>query len=172
MKKYEYRNYRRVEKADGSVTYFIVVEGKFVEVDKAIYMAYRKGCRKIEYMERDLKRDRVLRDEKGKAILDENGQLIILPEREESLEKLIDEDLEFPSSEPLPEEAAMKQSEIEGLYYGLTLLDADERKLINALFFDGFSERGYSSKTGIPQKTINDRKCKILNKLKNILQKL
>ena len=170
MKKYKYRNYRKIKTADGSVTYFIVVEGKFVEVDKALYMEYRKGCRKIEYMERDLKRNRELLDENGKAILDENGQPILLPEREESLEKLIDEGLDFPSPEPSTEEAAMKQSEIKALHRCLTSLEAGEQELIRALFFDGFSEREYSSETGIPQMTINDRKHRILNKMKDILQ--
>jgi len=39
-------------------------------------------------------------------------------------------------------------------------------KLINALFFGGYPEREYSSKTGRAQQTINDRKHKVLNKLK------
>lgn len=34
--------------------------------------------------------------------------------------------------------------------------------LIEALFFEGLSERAYSERSGIPQKTVNDRKNRIL----------
>ena len=50
------------------------------------------------------------------------------------------------------------------------LLPSDEQELINALFFKGYSERQWSKISGIPQKTINDRKQKILLKMKKILK--
>lgn len=42
--------------------------------------------------------------------------------------------------------------------------------LMNALFFRKLSEREWSAETGIPQKTINDRKRRILIKLKKLLE--
>lgn len=51
------------------------------------------------------------------------------------------------------------------------LLSEDERKLIDTLFFGGKSEREWSKISGIPQKTINDRKNRILAKLKKLLEK-
>ena len=58
----------------------------------------------------------------------------------------------------------------EHLRYIVSLLPDDERELIEALFFKGYSERKWSKISGIPQKTINDRKQKILIKLKKILK--
>lgn len=53
----------------------------------------------------------------------------------------------------------------------LPLLTTKEQELIHALFFKGLSEREWSAKTGIPQRTINDRKRRILARLKKFLEK-
>lgn len=49
----------------------------------------------------------------------------------------------------------------------LQSLNQDEKLLIHALYFERKSERKVSEETGIPQKTINDRKRRIIAKLKN-----
>ena len=165
----KYVNYRKRENADDLYTYIITVDDEDMEVSKEIYEVYAVGDRKMRYMELDLKCDRVLQDADGRAVLDANGQPIVLPEREVSLDQLISEDWEFPSSAPSPEDAVMERFEIDALYSCLDLLETDERALIDALFFDGLTEREYSAKTGIPQKTINDRKQRILRKLKKLL---
>jgi DNA-directed RNA polymerase specialized sigma24 family protein len=59
---------------------------------------------------------------------------------------------------------------LEKLKSSLILLNQAEMELIKALFYDGVSEREWSAVTGIPQKTINDRKQRILNKLKKLLE--
>lgn len=48
-------------------------------------------------------------------------------------------------------------------------LPDNERQLIDALFTQGLSEREWSAQTGIPQKTINDRKNRLLTKLRKLL---
>jgi len=166
---HKYRNYRKIQNSDSSYTYIITVDGENVEVSEAIYIAYAKGGRKMEYMERDLKRDRTLQDENGKAVMCKNGLPIILPEREVSLDKLVHEDWEFSSSAPSPEDAAMKQFEMDELHHCLGLLDANERELINALFFDGLTIREYAALTGRGKSSIDRHKIKILGKLKKIL---
>lgn len=57
----------------------------------------------------------------------------------------------------------------EQLHRCISQLTEPEQALIDALFFQGKSEREFSTKNGIPQKTINDRKQRILNKLKKLL---
>ena len=59
---------------------------------------------------------------------------------------------------------------IEWCYYNMPDWIQDEMYLITALFFEGVSERKLSEITGIPQKTIDDRKHKILIKLKGFLE--
>lgn len=48
-------------------------------------------------------------------------------------------------------------------------LSKDEIALINALFYKDLTEREYSLQSGIPQKTINNRKKSILKRLKKLL---
>ncbi len=52
----------------------------------------------------------------------------------------------------------------------ISMLPEDEQELIHALFFRGLSERKWSEECGIPQRTINDRKRRILAKLKKMLE--
>ena len=164
------RNFRKTENADGTFTYVITVDGIKVEVSEEVYTAYAQGGYKMENMEFGTKSDRILQDADGRAVRDEHGNPVVLPEREISLDKLIGEDWDFSSSELSAEDTVLARIETEALYRYLNMLDANERDLIDALFFEGMTEREYSAQSGIPQKTINDRKRRILEKLKKLMQ--
>lgn len=56
------------------------------------------------------------------------------------------------------------------LRLSIAQLAPSEQELITALFYDRMTEREYAIKSGIPQKTINDRKRRILLKLKKIIE--
>ena len=165
------RNYRKVRNLDGSFTYLIKAEDKYVPVSEEIYTVYAQSERQLEYMALDLKRDRVLQDADGKAVLDQNGQPIMLPEREVSLDKLMAEEWDYPSSAPSPESVVLDRLESAALHQSLSSLAAEECALIEAMFFEGLTERAYSEQSGIPQKTVNDRKNRILKKLYQLLKK-
>jgi len=165
------RNYRKVKNPDGSFAYLIKAEDKYVPVSKEVYTVYAQSERQLEYMALDLKRDRVLQDADGKAVLDQNGQPVMLPEREVSLDKLIVEEWDYPSSAPSPESVVLDRLKSAALHQSLSSLEAEERALIEALFFEGLTERAYSERSGIPQKTVNDRKNRILKKLYQLLKK-
>lgn len=164
----KYRNFRKSENSDGSFTYTITIDGEKIEVSEEIYKVYAEGGYKMENMDA-LKNDRVLKDAKGNAVRDGHGNAIILPEREVSLDKLIDEDWDFPSAVPSPEDTLFLDDGAENseLYRCISLLTDDEIALIKALYFENMTERAYSLKTGIAQKTINYRKQMIHRKLKN-----
>lgn len=164
------RNYRKVKNPDGSFTYLIKAEDKYVPVSEAVYTVYAQSERQLEYMALDLKRDRILQDAGGKAVLDQSGQPVMLPEREVSLDKLMAEEWDYPSFAPSPESVVLDRLEIAALHQDLSSLAAEERTLIEALFFEGLTERAYSKRSGIPQKTINDRKNRILKKLYQLLK--
>jgi RNA polymerase sigma factor (sigma-70 family) len=166
----KHKDFMKYENADGSFVYIITVNGTNVEVSEEVYEEYARSSRKAEYIERDLKRNRVLKDAAtGNTLKDENGFPIMLPEREVSLEKLMDEGQQFPDDVCI-EDTVIKKMEFDELHRCLDLLSEDERALIQALFFDEMTEREYSRKSGIAQKTINDRKHKIFVKLKFFLQ--
>ena len=64
---------------------------------------------------------------------------------------------------------AVEKIEREELHKAIGKLEKEERILIVALFFEGYSEREWMRITGVPQRTINDRKRKIIEKLKKLL---
>jgi hypothetical protein len=110
----KHRNFRKYENADGSYTYTVTINGEKVEVSKEIYEVYAEGGYKMENMELAPKRNRVLKDSKGNAVKDKYGNHVTLPEREVSLDKLMDKDWDYKSSEPSPEDAVLSLEESEG----------------------------------------------------------
>jgi RNA polymerase sigma factor (sigma-70 family) len=162
------RNYRNFKNEDGSSTYVIVVDGEPVKVGANIYKEYARSARQLEYIENDLKCDRILRDKNGKPVLDIKGHRVVLPELEVSLDKLIAEDWDFPSDDQ-PEDTVLRRVEATTLHRCLNMLDAAERMLIQALFFERKTEREYSADTGIHNMTIHSRKIKVLSKLKKLM---
>ena len=168
----DYHNYRRLRNGDGSHTYIITVDGADVEVSEAVYKAYAAGARKMKYMELDLKRNRILQDADGNPVLDGNGLSVMLSERETSLDKLTDEDWEFPSSSPSAEDAALgsDNAETEALHRCIALLEDEEQDLMQAVFFDGVSEQEYADTLGVTRQAINKQKLKILKKLRELME--
>ena len=123
----------------------------------------RQSERRLHYLEYDLKVERF--------VLDETKQVaFFIPSREDSLERLIDADVQFVDEETNVEDMAIKTVMIELLKESLGLLNADELEMIQALFYQGLTEREYAKTVGIPQKTINDRKTRVLRKLKKLLE--
>lgn len=66
---------------------------------------------------------------------------------------------------------AIKNILLHKLRLCLLKLDADELHLIEQLIYQGKTEYELSKLTGIPQKTINNRKLQILAKLKRMIEK-
>ena len=123
----------------------------------------RQSERRLQYLEYDLKVERF--------VLDETKQVaFFIPSREDSLERLMDADAQFVDEETNVEEIAIKAVMIAKLKEILGLLSADELEMIHALFYQGLTEREFAKSVGIPQKTINDRKARILRKLKKLLE--
>ena len=93
----------------------------------------------MEHTEISLKSDRFLQDANGKAVRDKYGNAIMLPEREVSLDKLIDEDWHIPTSIPTPEDVLLdtEYSEIEELHRCITLLTEDEQYVNKSFILRG-----------------------------------
>lgn len=69
-------------------------------------------------------------------------------------------------SEDSLEERLLQEEVRQQLYEKLTALTKEEEALLNALFVRNLSERQWSAETGVPQRTIHDRKQRLLRKLK------
>lgn len=133
--------------------YYIHVPGALVEVSEGVYFAY--------YQEK--RRGRTLREKDER-----NGAV--------SYDGL--DTPELSGQEMIPDRSAVsvEDAAIANILRGelrrcLALLDEPDRQLIHALYFEGLSERKYAKRIGIPQRTINDRRRRVLRKLKELLEK-
>lgn len=62
------------------------------------------------------------------------------------------------------------QTYMDRLKAALPLLSDSEQELIQAIFFDGLSEREVGARLGITQSVVNKRKARILIKLRKIIE--
>ena len=131
---------------------FIPLHGMLMEVSEHDYKAFYRGKRHEKYLKErsrdngDFSYDMLTTDEfNGEDIMvDTAADTQGLAERNLLLDKL-------------------KKA--------LVVLPDSDRQLIDALFTHGLSEREWSALSGIPQKTINDRKKRLLLKLRKIFEK-
>ena len=145
------RNYRKIGNSDGSVTYIITVDGNDVEVSEEVFAAYSQADRRERYQTER-----------------EAGRLLSLDQMDED-----DVLLTYLSSEHVEsaEDAAIRRLFAEDALTALESLEADERRLIQAVVMDGMSERDYAASIGLSQKGVNKRKQKILEKLRKMVLK-
>ena len=125
-----------------------------VTIDEDLLAFFIKDDRRIKHFERDSKRERFLRDKKGRAVKDENGQLTYLPEREVSMDKLMREDWEFSNDDLTPEEILIsaENADIHEIRRCVGLLNDEERDLITARYFGKMTIRGYADSTPCPNR--------------------
>lgn len=123
-----------------------------------------KSDRKMKYMEVEIKQE--------KFIYDADLEIArFLPSREDSSNRLEENDVQFQADEDSTEEKAFHNLEIQSLRDALKKLDDWEYDLIYSLFFEGLSAREYSKQYKIPLMTVNNRKNRILAKLYKLLKK-
>jgi len=131
-------------------TFFLSVGKKYIAVDKEIYIAYYRLKEHESYLDKVSRKHNI--------------------SLEECNEKGIPVEYSLSCSGESVEDLIIKQEMNRKLRLCIEMLTEQERMLIYELFFKGKSERQLSSETGIPQKTINDRKHRILTKLKKIIE--
>lgn len=142
----------------------IWINGKSIEVSTEIYDNYIKYDRKYRYFTDDLKQERIIVNQEKETVK-------VIASREDSYDRLTCEcEKEFADELECTEEEAIKNLMIEKLLKSLGELNSSELELIDAIYYKGKTEREFSAETGIPQKTINYRKHKILVKLKKLIE--
>ena len=107
----------------------IWIRGQFVEVTDEVYRAYMQGDRKMRYFENDLKTERF--------VLGKEGQVVqIIPSREDSLDRLVDENAQqFSDEQESVESVVLHKLEVDRLHTALSLLTPEERALIQGLYY-------------------------------------
>jgi len=137
---------------------------KYPGLKDEIIEVLEKSDRKMEYQQYDLKVERYRID-------CTKGTVTYIPSREDSYDRLLKENRQFTADAEEVEDVAVKAVMIEKMLGCLKMLSPEEQELITEIFFKGKSERQLSAETGIPNMTIHDRKIKILDKLKKLLEK-
>lgn len=144
-----YEELLRREEADPSYKgrRFLPLHGMLMEVTPEQYRDFYKARRRQKYL---YERSRENRD----ISID-----MLTTEQFNGADILVSDGMDI-------EEQVAYKLLLDKLHSCLALLTEEERELIYALFFGEKTEREWSAETGIPQKTINDRKRRILSKLK------
>lgn len=131
--------------------HFIPLHGMLMEVSEDSYRDFYKSSRRQKYLDErseengDFSYDMLSTD-------DFNGEDILVDESQDIMEMVIDRIMQ------------------DKLQEALHLLTDDEFELIQALFYDGLTEREYARKKGIYHNAVHKRKARILAKLKKFLE--
>ncbi len=136
----------------------------YPEASEEVIALLRQGERKLLYHEYDLKVEKFVVDE-------EKQRAFFIQSKEDSLERLMEENVQFYDDDTNVEEIAIKAVMVSKLLEGLNLLTKEERELIIALFYEGMTEREYAEIKGVYHNAIHKRKMRILKKLENFLEK-
>lgn len=134
-----------------------------VELTPEVLDFLDKSDRKMEYAEVDLKVEGFQCDQEKEIAR-------FLPSREDSYDRLLEEERQFTEDEQSPEAVALHKDELCRLRACLAQLTSYEGRLIRALYFEGLSERELAKQTKTHYMTIHCRKVKILGKLKKLLK--
>ena len=131
--------------------YYIPVEGKLVEVEKTVYTAYYKMSRRERYLEERDQENGVM----SYDAMDNNG--------------LVGQEMFQDDQVGTLEDMALANELLERLHRCIQMLPKAERDLIQAIYFEGMSDREYASKVGKTQPAGSSRHKKTLSKLKMLL---
>ncbi|MCM1305229.1 MAG: sigma-70 family RNA polymerase sigma factor [Butyrivibrio sp.] len=136
----------------------------YPEASEEVIAVLRSTERKMQYQEYDLKTGQTVISRKGQAVT-------TMPGREDSLERLAGQEVQFASETEGVEETVLRRIQYDQLHKALSSLSDDERELVDRLFFRGQTEREAATEMGIYRNAIHKRKNRILKKLKNFLEK-
>lgn len=153
---YEEITYKELkEKRNKYITYkkkrFIQLDDILLEVSKREYETIDAEEQRLKYINRTERNIKIISYDKE----DDNGTVLkdVIPDSNYNLEFEIE-----------------RKMEIEKLEEALFQLSDEEYNLIKALFFEQKTLREYAEMRGIPFMTIQNRKNKILEKLKKFLK--
>jgi RNA polymerase sigma factor (sigma-70 family) len=130
--------------------YTLLVRGQRVEVSPEVYKAYYQAYEQERYA-----KDKALDVERSLDRFAEDG---------------VNVEYQYAMSQPSLEDRVFHKQMKKKLPTVLDALTDEERKLVYELFYNGKSERQLAAQCGIPQRTLNDHKHRIMNKLKTLLE--
>ena len=125
---------------------FIRINGKEIPVSEDVYFAYKR------------------------PVWAERKRREVRADKERSLEVFMDDGFDIPSEQALVDEIVADKLLLDELYVALDELTDDERKLIDALYYQEKSERQVALEKSRSKTSIHKQKENILSKLRNLLK--
>lgn len=139
--------------------YNVYINGQAVPVNEEVYRAYKHFERKEEYFTCDLKAEKFSRKTAS-----------FLPSREDSYERLLEANQQFVIQEVSVQIQVEKLLDVEIVRKALSLLNPEERELINLLFYQEKTEQDVGILLHISQQAVNKRRQAVLMKLRKLLK--
>lgn len=136
----------------------------YPEASEEVISVLRTTERKMQYQEYDLKRERI-------EVNQETQSIIRTPSKEDSYERLLEQDMQFGGDAPSVEEQVINHIQAEQLHRAIAHLSEDERYLVEQLYFQEKTEREIAKELGLYHNAIHVRKKAALEKLRNFLKK-
>ena len=136
----------------------------YPEAGEEVIAVLKTTERKMQYQEYDLKTEQIIISQTDQSIT-------TIPSREDSLERLTEQEVQFAGEAESVEETVLRRLQYVQLHKALSLLPGDERELIERLFFQNQTVREVAVDMGIYPNAVHKRKKRILKKLKNFFEK-
>lgn len=131
--------------------YFIPIEGKLIEVEENVYIAYYKMGRRERYLEERDQENCVL----SYDAMDRDG--------------MVGQEMFHDPGTPSLEDLAIAKELLDQLHRCIGMLPQAERELIKAIYFDGMSDTDYAKKVKRSQQIVSYNHKRILSKMKKLL---
>ena len=135
----------------------------YPEASEEVIAVLRTTERKMQYQEYDLKVERTVVDQ-------ENRTVEQIPSREDSYERMLEQNVQFAEETASAEEQALQNIQTQQLHKALLLLSDDERDLLERLFFQEQTEREIAAVYGLSQNAVNKRRKRVLDKLRELIK--
>ena len=137
----------------------------YPDASDEVIAVLRQTERKMQYQEYDLKTEHIRINQKNKTVT-------YVPSREDSLERLLSIDKQFPADQSSVEDEIIRRMMYKQLYEALRLLAEDEWHLIVQLYFLEKTERDIAALEGVYHNAVHKRKLRILSKLKKLFEEI
>jgi RNA polymerase sigma factor (sigma-70 family) len=134
----------------------------YPDVKEEIYEVLERSDRKIKYSKYDLKTERC-------SIDYEKGTVTYIPSREDSLDRLEEQNYQFSDQSESVEDRAIKDTLIADMKSCIEQLSKEDRALISYIFFNGGTQQGYGELIGMTQRGVGKRQEKILETLRKMM---
>jgi len=138
---------------------YLYMGGKPVEVSREVYDEYRRSKREERYFTKDLKREAMSVDQ-------ENETVKFIPSREDSYERLLEQDKQFAIPGEMLEDKVIRGILLEK---ALNTLTSEEQELIRELYYLDKTERQVSEALHMAKSTLHYQRNQILGKLRRLL---